>query len=265
VTVLILVGTRKGLFQLEGDEGRCSWTVQEPALTGWEVFQAGRGVYRSDDRGENWERLDGNGLPNAFGFGSRCTPRDADTAYVIPEGGAENRVTSGGRLGVYRTRDAGATWELLTGGLPQQAWTGVLRKGMALDTLDPVGVYFGTQSGSVYVTPDEGETWVEAASQLPPILSVEVAVSPWWPRWCCPICWRRRPAGRSASKPRAGRDGGGGAARAAGREPAVRRARHAAATRQCLRRRRGNARDRRPGDGDRRRARGGVVAAVAGG
>jgi photosystem II stability/assembly factor-like uncharacterized protein len=97
---------------------------------------------------------------------------------VTPEDGAENRVTSGGRLGVYRTRNAGGTWELLTGGLPQQAWTGVLREGMASDTLDPVGVYFGTQSGSVYVTPDEGETWVEAASQLPPILSVEVAVSP---------------------------------------------------------------------------------------
>jgi photosystem II stability/assembly factor-like uncharacterized protein len=135
------------------------------------------GVYRSDDRGENWERLDGNGLPNAFGFGLALHPRDPDTAYVIPEDGAENRVTSGGRLGVYRTRDAGATWELLTGGLPQQAWTGVLREGMASDTLGPVGVYFGTQSGSVYVTPDEGETWVEAASQLPPILSVEVAVS----------------------------------------------------------------------------------------
>jgi BNR/Asp-box repeat protein len=136
------------------------------------------GVYRSDDRGDTWKRLDGNGLPSGFGFGLALHPRDPDAAFVIPEEGAENRVTSDGRLGVYRTRDAGASWELLTGGLPDRAWTGVLREGMASDTLDPAGVYFGTQSGSVYVTPDEGDTWVEAASQLPPILSVEVAA---WP------------------------------------------------------------------------------------
>jgi photosystem II stability/assembly factor-like uncharacterized protein len=136
------------------------------------------GVYRSDDRGDTWERLDGNGLPSGFGFGLALHPREPDTAFVIPEEGAENRVTSGGRLGVYRTRDGGASWELLTGGLPDRAWTGVLREGMASDDLDPVGVYFGTQSGSIYVTPDEGSTWIEAASQLPPILSVEVAAGP---------------------------------------------------------------------------------------
>ena len=133
------------------------------------------GVYRSDDRGESWERLDGNGLPSGFGFGLALDPRDPDVAYVIPEDGAENRVVAGGRLGVYRTRDAGAGWELLGDGLPDRAWTGVLREGMAYDSSDPAGVYFGTQSGSVFVSPSGGEDWVEAASQLPPVLSVEVA------------------------------------------------------------------------------------------
>ena len=132
------------------------------------------GVYRSDDRGESWERLDGNGLPSDFGFGLALDPRDPDTAYVIPEDGAENRVVAGGQLGVYRTRDAGASWELLARGLPERAWTGVLREGMAYDRRDPAGVYFGTQSGSIFVSPSAGEEWVEAASQLPPVLSVEV-------------------------------------------------------------------------------------------
>jgi photosystem II stability/assembly factor-like uncharacterized protein len=91
----------------------------------------------------------------------------------VPEDGAENRVTSDGRLGVYRTGDGGASWELLEGGLPQQAWQSVMREGMSFDRLDPVGIYLGTQSGSVWVSPDGGEEWLEAASYLPTILSVE--------------------------------------------------------------------------------------------
>jgi photosystem II stability/assembly factor-like uncharacterized protein len=134
------------------------------------------GVYRSDDRGESWERLDGNGLPSDFGFALAIHARDPDTAWVVPEEGAENRVTSDGRLGVYRTRDAGASWEVRKA--YDAAWVAVLREDGASDWLDPVGVYVGTQSGSIFVSPDEGETWIEAARHLPPVLSVEVAE---WP------------------------------------------------------------------------------------
>jgi photosystem II stability/assembly factor-like uncharacterized protein len=126
------------------------------------------GFYRSDDRGESWERLDGNGLPSDFGFPLALDPANPDIAYAVPEEGAENRVTCDGRLGVYRTRDAGASWELVAGGLPERAWVAVLREGLAYDE---AGVYLGTQSGSVFARSD-GD-WVEAASQLPPILSVE--------------------------------------------------------------------------------------------
>ena len=130
------------------------------------------GVYRSDDRGESWERLDGNGLPSDFGFALAIHPREPDTAWVVPEESAMNRVTPDGRLGVYRTRDGGASWELRAA--QDEAWVAVLREGGASDTLDPIGVYVGTQSGSVFVSPDEGETWIEAARHLPPVLSVEV-------------------------------------------------------------------------------------------
>ena len=132
------------------------------------------GVYRSDDSGDSWERLDGNGLPSGFGFALALHPQDPDTAFVVPIEGAENRVTSDGRLGVYRTSDAGASWALSMEGLPRQAWTGVLREGMASDRFDPVGLYLGAQSGSVFGSADEGQTWSEIASQLPPVLSVEV-------------------------------------------------------------------------------------------
>jgi hypothetical protein len=65
-------------------------------------------------------------------------------------------------LGVYRTSDGGSSWQLCTGGLPEHAWVALLREGMASDRLDPAGIYLGTQSGSVFVSPDEGESWIEA-------------------------------------------------------------------------------------------------------
>jgi photosystem II stability/assembly factor-like uncharacterized protein len=133
------------------------------------------GVYRSDDKGVSWERLEANGLPSGFGFPLALDPHDPDVAYVIPEEGAENRVTCNGELGVYKTTDGGRSWAKTTKGLPQQAWIAILREGASFDRLDPAGVYFGTQSGSVFVSPNAGEEWIEAASQLPPILSIEVA------------------------------------------------------------------------------------------
>src|SRR5256885_1932631 len=74
------------------------------------------GVYRSDDRGDDWERLEDNGLPSGFGFPLALDPADPDVAFVIPEEGAENRVTPNGRLGGYRTRDGGGSRGVVGGG-----------------------------------------------------------------------------------------------------------------------------------------------------
>ena len=128
------------------------------------------GVYRSDDGGAAWERLDGNGLPSEFGFGLALDLGDPDAAFVIPEESAENRVTADGKLGIYHTTDAGASWELIVA--EQPAWAAVLREAMSQDD---AAVYAGTQSGHVYALRD-GEV-VEAARHLPPILSVEAATT----------------------------------------------------------------------------------------
>jgi len=128
------------------------------------------GVYRSDDAGETWERLDGNGLPSSFGFTIMLDPSDPDAAFVIPQQGHEYHYSAGGRLCVYRTRDGGKTWDLLSDGLPEHAWAVVLREASASDD---ESLYFGTQSGSFFVL-TEGDVWVEAARHLPPVLSVEV-------------------------------------------------------------------------------------------
>ena len=128
------------------------------------------GVYRSDDGGESWERLDGNGLPSEFGFGLALDPADPDRAFVIPEEGAENRVTCDGRLGIWTTADAGASWEPIV--LAEPAWVAVLREAMSFDD---EAVYVGAQSGDVYAL-RHGEA-VQAVTNLPPVLSVEA--SPW--------------------------------------------------------------------------------------
>jgi photosystem II stability/assembly factor-like uncharacterized protein len=132
------------------------------------------GVYRSDDRGDSWVRLDGNGLPSGFGFPIMLDPNDPDTAFVIPERSAEYHYSAGGRLAVYRTRDGGETWEIMADGLPEQAWSAVLREASASDA---ESLYFGTQGGSFFALTD-GDRWVEAVGYLPPILSVEV--TPWF-------------------------------------------------------------------------------------
>jgi len=129
------------------------------------------GIYRSDDGGEAWERLDENGVPSPFGFGLALDPSDPDAAWVIPEESSENRVTCDGRIGIYSTRDAGASWKLHVAQEP--AWAAVLREGMGWDDK---AVYAGTQSGFVYALSD-GEV-VEAARHLPPVLSVEAAPLP---------------------------------------------------------------------------------------
>ena len=81
-----------------------------------------------------------------------------------------------GEAAVWRTSDAGSTWRRLTNGLPQQnAYLGVLRAAMTIDGHDVPGLYFGTSTGQLFGSADEGESWNEIASYLPPIWSVEVA------------------------------------------------------------------------------------------
>ena len=133
------------------------------------------GVYRSADEGDTWQEISA-GLPSDFGFPMAVHPRDSRTVYVIPLDG-NGRFMPEGKPAIWRSRDAGDNWERLDGGLPpERAYMGVLREGVAVDALDPVGVYFGTNTGQLFASRDEGQTWTQIAEYLPPILSVEVAV-----------------------------------------------------------------------------------------
>jgi len=134
------------------------------------------GMHRSDDGGRTWTEVT-DGLPTDFGFVAAAHPHDRESFYVIPLDPGHGRCMPDGAAAVWRTSDAGSTWQRLHRGLPQQnAYIGVLREGLAIDSLDAPGLYFGTSTGQVFASADEGETWDEIASYLPGISSVEVAV-----------------------------------------------------------------------------------------
>jgi hypothetical protein len=135
------------------------------------------GMFRSDDAGLNWDSIEA-GLPSTFGFPAPAHPRDRDTLYLLPlNGDLLGRFVPEGKCAVWRTKDAGATWQDLRAGLPQdRAYLTVLRQAMAADALDPAGIYFGASAGAVYASADEGESWVCIARDLPSITSIETFV-----------------------------------------------------------------------------------------
>jgi hypothetical protein len=133
------------------------------------------GVYRSDDAGATWTDI-AAGLPSDFGFPVVVDPADPDSAYVIPVT-AGDRVVPDGRVLVWETRDAGATWMPHGDGLPQQdAYVQVLRQAFdATGEGSGLELYFGASTGEIFGSGDAGETWFTAASRLPPIASVRAA------------------------------------------------------------------------------------------
>ena len=138
------------------------------------------GIYRIDRPSNEWTRI-GNNMPKRVGdvgFPMVVHPRDADTAWVFPMDGQSvwPRTSPDGKPSVYVTRNGGKRWQRLDTGLPEsQAWWTVKRQCMTSDAQDPVGLYFGTTSGELWMSRNEGERWECIARHLPEIYSVEVA------------------------------------------------------------------------------------------
>ena len=137
------------------------------------------GTWRSDDGGLTWHDITA-GLPSTFGFPLHVHPHDAQTIWTLPlNGDSDGRYPPDAATAVWRSRDGGASWQALRAGLPQEAcFFTVLRQAMSGDRRSPAGVYFGTNTGSVFASHDEGDTWAEIARHLPTVLSVEVLDRP---------------------------------------------------------------------------------------
>jgi photosystem II stability/assembly factor-like uncharacterized protein len=177
--------TNKGLmsqYELpdpDAEVGHCVHSIaMHPSRPDVLFMQKHWDVLRSDNGGESWQEISGN-LPSDFGFPIAVHAHEPNTVYVVPIKSDSEHYPPDGKLRVYRSTVGGHEWEALTRGLPQQdCYVKVLRDAMAVDQLDPCGVYFGTTGGQVYGSANGGDSWTPIVRDLPAVLSVEVQTLP---------------------------------------------------------------------------------------
>lgn len=158
------------------EAGHCPHKLRShPARPGRLYQQNHCGVYCSDDFGTTWVDIS-DGLPSRFGWPLALHPADPDTLYVVPHISDEQRQTTEGRLAVWRSRDAGGSWERLTRGLPEVPAL-CLRESMAAAQGDPASLFLGTADGRVFWSHDAGDSWALFADALPAVQVVEATVA----------------------------------------------------------------------------------------
>ncbi|MDQ6934418.1 MAG: exo-alpha-sialidase [Actinomycetota bacterium] len=155
--------------------GQCVHKVtRHPSRPERMYLQNHGGVYRSDDEGGQWSSI-GDDLPADFGFPVVVHPQEPDTVFVFPINGGDRRYPPQAKARVWRSKDAGESWEELSTGLPEDFYVAVLRDAMCTDDHDSTGLYFGARNGAVWASADAGETWSEIVENLPDVVCVRAA------------------------------------------------------------------------------------------
>lgn len=169
----------QAVFLPEGQQfpefGQCVHKVdRHPSRPERLFLQNHGGVYRSDDHGATWVSI-ADGLPADFGFPIVVHPHEPDTVFVFPLNAGEGRYPTDGHAAVWRSRDAGDSWERLDKGLPDNFFVGVMRDGMCTDDHEEAGLYVGARNGSVWASTDGGEGWRQIVANLPDVVVVRAA------------------------------------------------------------------------------------------
>ncbi|MCC1491565.1 sialidase family protein [Cognatishimia sp. F0-27] len=158
----------------DGQTGHCVHNMVRTG-DGTTLYQQNHhGTYRSRDDGRSWDDIT-DGLPSTFGFPIAVHPGKPHTIWTLPlNGDSAGRYPPDARAAVWRSRDGGDSWEACRRGLPQEAcFFTVLRQSMSVDAHQAAGLYFGTNTGSIFATLDEGDSFMEIARHLPTVLCVE--------------------------------------------------------------------------------------------
>jgi photosystem II stability/assembly factor-like uncharacterized protein len=148
--------------------------VQCPASPDCLWAQHHNGVFRSTDGAASWQEVQ-DVPPSVFGFAVAVHPRDPDTAWLVPAVKDERRIPVGGQVVVSRTRDGGRSWQVLREGLPQEhAYDITYRHALDVDGRGD-SVAFGTTTGALWVSDDQGDSWQCVSAHLPPVYAVRFA------------------------------------------------------------------------------------------
>jgi photosystem II stability/assembly factor-like uncharacterized protein len=148
--------------------------VADPRAAQTLYLQHFHGLYRSDDGGETWRAI-GEGLPSRFGFPLAVTGRG--DLFAVPLANEHERYMVEGKLRLYRSRNKGESWQPVSAGLPEHpSYVAVLRDALAVDPLEPAGVYFGTTAGELFYSADAGDTWHALPGQYSRITCVKALV-----------------------------------------------------------------------------------------
>ncbi|HLH52548.1 MAG TPA: exo-alpha-sialidase [Verrucomicrobiae bacterium] len=159
----------------DAEVGHCVHRIAlHPSRPGVLFMQKHWDVMRSENGGDSWTEVSGD-LPTDFGFPIDVHAHEPETIYVVPIKSDSEHFPPDGKLRVYRSKSGGNEWEPLGKGLPQRdCYVNVLRDAMAVDSLEPCGIYFGTTGGQVYASANDGNSWAPIVRDLPAVLSVEV-------------------------------------------------------------------------------------------
>lgn len=129
------------------------------------------GIFRSDDRGETFVEV----AADAFGFAVAAHPVEPDTAWFAPAVKDECRVPKDAALMVTRTRNAGAGFETLDGGLADQPrYDLIYRHALVVDGAGR-RLAMGSTTGDLWVSEDGGAAWAGVTTGLPPIAALAFA------------------------------------------------------------------------------------------
>lgn len=129
------------------------------------------GIFKSTDNSKSWQEIK-SVKPSTFGFAVVVHPENPNKVWFIPSVKDECRIPVDGELVVNRTADSGKTFETLRNGLPQnKAYDLVLRHGMDIDD-DGETLAFGSTTGGLWVSENQGNEWTCVSEHLPPIYCV---------------------------------------------------------------------------------------------